>query len=72
MAISLIAVVMAAVSTFFVNSVASTSLQRATQIATQIANSSVDMIRALPSSDPVMGHDATSVTRKLQPAKPEF
>ena len=46
--ISLIAVVMAAFTTFFVNSVAFTSQQRATQIATQIANSAVEAIRALP------------------------
>ncbi len=49
--IGLIAVVMAAFTTFFVNAVSSTSLQRATQVATQIANSAVDMIRATPSSD---------------------
>lgn len=50
-AISLIAVVMAAFTTFFVGAVASTGAQRATQVATQIANSTVDMIRAMPSSD---------------------
>ena len=51
MAISLIAVVMAAVTTFFVNAVASTNTQRATQAATQVANSTMDTIRALPPSD---------------------
>ncbi|MET0864841.1 MAG: hypothetical protein ABWZ98_10945 [Nakamurella sp.] len=54
-AICLIAVVMAGFTTFFVNSVASTSAQRATQIATQIANSGVELIRALPASDLVSG-----------------
>ena len=50
-AISLISVVMAAFTTFFVNSVAFTSQQRATQAATMIANSAVDTIRAAPPSD---------------------
>ena len=58
MSIVLIAVVMAAFTTFFVNSVAFTNQQRATQIATQIANSTVEAIRALPASDLVNGHDA--------------
>jgi type II secretory pathway pseudopilin PulG len=50
-AISLISVVMAAFTTFFVNTVAFTSQQRATQIATLIANSAVEMVRAAPPSD---------------------
>ena len=49
--ISLIMVVMAAFTTFFVNSVAFTSQQRATQVAIQIANSTIQGIRALPASD---------------------
>lgn len=64
-AISLIAVVMAAVTTFFVGAVASTGLQRATQVATQLANSSVDTIRSLPGSDPIIGHDAISVATQF-------
>ena len=51
MSISLIMVVMAAFTTFFVNSVAFTNQQRATQVATQIANSTIQGIRALPASD---------------------
>ena len=54
--IGLIGVVMAAFTMFFINSVAFTSQQRATQIATSIANSAVDTIRAMPASDlPVDG-----------------
>ena len=68
MTIGLIAVVMAAFTTFFVNSVAFTSQQRATQIATQIATSTVDTLRSLPASDPVNGHDATSVTAQFTTA----
>ncbi len=67
-AISLIAVVMAAFTTFFVNAVASTSQQRATQVATQIANSAVDVIRGMPSSDPVNGRDATTVATQFDAA----
>ena len=59
--IGLIAVVMAAFTTFFVSTVAFTNQQRATQVATQIANSAVEAIRALPASDLVNGHDPTSV-----------
>ncbi|MEO5832170.1 MAG: putative Ig domain-containing protein, partial [Nakamurella sp.] len=63
--ISLIVLVMAAFSTFFVNTVAYTSLQRATQTATAIANSQLEIIRALPASDLVSGRDLTSVTAQL-------
>jgi type II secretory pathway pseudopilin PulG len=66
--ISLIAVVMAAFTTFFVNSVAFTSQQRATQIAIHIANSAVEAIRALPGSDLVNGHDPTSVKAQFAAA----
>jgi len=64
-AIGLIAVVMAAFTTFFVNSVAYTSQQRASQIAVQVATSTVDMIRSLPASDPLNGHDANSVAAQF-------
>src|ERR1700709_1346692 len=60
-AISLISVVMAAFTTFFINSVANTNQQRAAQAATQLADSAVDLIRSLPASDVTSGHDATSV-----------
>lgn len=66
--ISLIAVVMAAVGTFFVNSVAFTGHQRATQVGIQIANSTFEAIRALPASDLMNGHDATSVTTQFNAA----
>ena len=68
--ISLIAVVMAAVTTFFVGAVASTNTQRATQVATQVANSSMETIRSLPASDSVNGHDATSVAAQFNAAPP--
>ena len=61
---------MAGFTTFFINSVASTSHQRATQIATQIANSTMESIRALPASDPVIGHDASSVQAQFNTAPP--
>lgn len=66
--ISLIVLVMAAFSTFFVNTVAFTSLQRANQAATAVANSMLERIRALPPSDLVTGRDATSVAAQLQAA----
>ena len=67
-AIGLISVVMAAFTTFFINTVAYTSLQRATQTATQIANSTIESIRALPASDPLNGHDASSVLAQFSAA----
>ncbi len=70
MSISLIAVVMAAVGTFFVNSAAFSSNQRATQIAVQIANSSFEALRALPASDLTDGRDAISVKKQFTTAGP--
>jgi len=67
-AIGLISVVMAAFTTFFVNTVTFTSVQRATQAATQIADSAVETIRALPASDLLTGHDATSVSAQFSGA----
>ena len=60
-AIGLISVVMAAFTTFFVNSVANVNQQRADQAAAQLADSAVDLMRSLPASDLVAGHDSTSV-----------
>ncbi len=68
MSISLIAVVMAGFTTFFVNSVAFTSQQRATQIATQIASSAVDRLRSLPTSDLINGRDMGSVVAQFRVA----
>lgn len=67
-AIALIAVIMAAFTTFFVNAVASTTQQRATQTATQIANSTVDTIRAIQSSDLLAGRDTASVNAQYDAA----
>src|SRR5664279_1755078 len=57
-AISVISVIMAAFTTFFVNAISSTTHQRARQAAAQIADSGVETIRALPVSDLVIGHDS--------------
>ena len=67
-AISLITVVMAAFTTFFVNATAATNQQRVTQIGTQVANSAVETIRALPASDLVTGHDTSSVATQFSTA----
>ena len=66
--ISLIMVVMAAFTMFFVNSVAYTSLQRATQTAITVANSTVESLRALPASDVLTGRDAASVATQVAAA----
>ena len=68
--IGLISVVMAAFTTFFVSAVMSTNNQRATQTATRIANSAMESLRALPASDPVIGHDASSVLTQFAAAPP--
>ena len=52
---------MAAFTSFFVNSVAFTSQQRATQVAIQIANSTIQGIRALPAADLVAGRATDGV-----------
>ncbi|WP_111765157.1 putative Ig domain-containing protein [Nakamurella deserti] len=67
-AISLIVVVMAAFGVFFVNSVAFTSLQRATQAATAIANSQLEIIRALPASDLIKGRTSAAVGAQVTAA----
>lgn len=59
---------MAAFTTFFVNAVASTNQQRATQAAAQIANSGVDTLRSLPASDVLTGRDASSVSTQFSSA----
>ncbi len=67
-AISIITIVMAAFATFFVNSVSFTSLQRARQAASQIADANLENIRGLPASDLVTGHDTTSVNAQFAAA----
>jgi len=66
--ISLIVLVMAAFSTFFVNSVAFTNQQRATQVAIQIANSAVETMRAAPPADLINGQDAATVDAQFKDA----
>ena len=61
-AISLISVIMAAFTTFFVNSVANVNQQRSTQTATMLADSAVDLMRSLPPSDLVVGNTPSSQT----------
>jgi type II secretory pathway pseudopilin PulG len=60
-AISLITVIMGAIGTEYVSGLASTARQRAQQVASQLADSSVDQIRALAPSDLITGHDSQSV-----------
>ena len=67
-AISLISVVMAAFTTFFINSVANVNQQRSDQVASQLADSAVDLIRSLPASDLVVGHDSSSVQAQFAAA----
>ena len=57
---------MAALASFFLNGVASTTQQRARQLATQIATSAVDTIRGVEHpSQVVAGRDATSVATQF-------
>ena len=65
-AISLITVIMAAVGAEYVASVASVTRQRASQNAAQVANSTIDQMRALRPSDLVAGRDSASVTAQFR------
>ena len=69
-AISLIVLVMAAFSVFFVNTVAFTSLQRANQTATRLANSALESIRVLPASD-VATKTSAALTLLAAPEQPK-
>ncbi len=68
-AISLISVVMAGFTTFFINSVASTSAQRAAQTATEVANSAVENVRGLPASDLTKDRDLVVVQAQFTAAR---
>ncbi len=70
-AISVITVVMSAVGAEFVNGTISASRQRATQVAVQVADSTVEQIRSLDASDLVTGRDTSSVTAQLGAAGPQ-
>ncbi len=64
-AITLITVVMGAVGTEYVSGLASTSRQRATQAAAQLADSNLEQVRALNPSDLVTGRGSTSVATEF-------
>jgi type II secretory pathway pseudopilin PulG len=64
-AISLITVILAALGTFTLNSVALTSQLRARQAAAQVATSAVASLGAIPATDLVTGRDTTSVTAQF-------
>ena len=67
-AIGIITVVMTAVGALFVVGVASASEQRSHQGAVQVADSTVEQIRALHPSDLVTGRDPASVTAQIASA----
>ena len=64
-AISLITVILAALGTFTLNSVALTSQLRARQAAAQVATSAMASLGAVPATDLVTGRDTTSVTAQF-------
>jgi Tfp pilus assembly protein PilV len=70
-AISLITVILAALGTFTLNSVALTSQLRARQAAAQIASSAVATLGAVPATDLVTGRDATNVASQFAGAPGE-
>jgi type II secretory pathway pseudopilin PulG len=67
-AISLITVVLAALGTFTLNTLAETSQLRARQGAAQLATSTMAALGALPPTDLVSGRDHTSVQNQLRVA----
>ena len=69
-AIALMTLLLAALASFFTSAVASTGSQRARQAAVQLASSQMEMVRALPASDLVIGRDSASVTSQLAAASP--
>jgi type II secretory pathway pseudopilin PulG len=69
-AISVITIVMSAVGVEFVNGTISASRQRATQVAVQLAGSTVDQVRSLAASDLVAGRGSASVTAQFGAAGP--
>lgn len=66
--ISLIVVIMSALTTFFVTASRSTSELRGRQMATQLADSAVDRIRVMQPSDTYAGRSTTAVTTQFQTA----
>src|SRR3954452_2036700 len=69
-AITLITLIAAALGTFFVNGVASTTQQRARQFATQVAATALERLRSIPASDLKTGRDQHSVTDQFNAASP--
>ncbi len=69
--ISLIVVIMSALTTFFVTASRSTSELRGRQTASQLADSAVDRIRMMQPSDTYAGRSTTAVTAQFQAAPTE-
>lgn len=67
-AITVIGVVMTALTSFFVTSLAATSRQRGTQVAIQLAGDGIERVRALKGSSVLAGRDHASSTRQWQDA----
>ena len=67
-AISLITVIMGAIGSEYVAGLASTSRQRATQVAAQLADSALEQVRALSPTDLVKNHDTASVSAEFSTA----
>jgi Tfp pilus assembly protein PilV len=66
--ISLIVIIMSALTTFFVTASRSTSELRGRQTASQLAASAVDRIRVMQPSDTYAGRSTTAVTTQFQTA----
>ena len=66
--ISLITVIMTALASFFLTAISSTGQQRSRQLATQIADSAVENIRGMHTSDLVIGRDTASVNSQFSSA----
>src|SRR5947209_11151952 len=65
-AVTIITIVMAALGSFYVRAVGSSSLQRARQVAIQLADGAVDTVRGYPASDLVSGRDSADVAAQFQ------
>lgn len=67
-ALSLVTVLMGALTSFTITAVTATTELRARQGAVQVATSTMAMIESLPATDLVTGRDTASVTTQVAPA----
>lgn len=65
MTITLITVIMTALTAFFITTVSSASQQRSKQSAIQVADTAVDHVRGVGAAGALVGRDAGAVTRQL-------